>query len=69
MKLPKGERGKVGYCTANGELLFIMTQKDNRGFTLYKVSRENITKLGRGTDPKKLENSFSVIDEIRRQSQ
>lgn len=65
MKLPKGERGKVGYYAANGELLFIMTQKDNGGFTLYEVSGENTTKLGRGTDPKKLENSFNVMDIIR----
>lgn len=68
MKLPKGERSKVGYYTADGELLFVMSQKDNGGFTLYRVSGEDIVKLGRGTDPKKLENSFSVIDEIRRQS-
>lgn len=68
MKLPKGEHSKVGYYTADGELLFVMSQKDNGGFTLYRVSGEDIVKLGRGTDPKKLENSFSVIDEIRRQS-
>lgn len=66
MKLPRGERSKVGYCTSNGELLFIMTQKDSGGFTLYKVSGENIIKLGRGTDPKKLESSFNVMSEIRK---
>lgn len=66
MKLPKGERSKVGYYAANGELLFIMTQKDNGGFTLYKAAGEDTTKLGRGTDPKKLESSFNVLDEIRK---
>jgi len=66
MKFPKGEHGKVGYYTANGELLFIMTQKDSGGFTLYKASGENITKLGRGTDPKKLESTFDVLNEIRK---
>lgn len=66
MKLPKGERGKVGYYAANGELLFIMTQKDSGGFTLYKVSGENIIKLGRGTNPKKLESTFDVLNEIRK---
>lgn len=43
-----------------------MTQKDSGGFTLYKVSGENIIKLGRGTDPKKLESSFDVLNEIRK---
>lgn len=66
MKLPKGERSKVGYYTADGELLFIMTQKDNGGFTLYRVSGEDIVKLGRGADPKKLESSFDVLNEIGR---
>ena len=66
MKLPKGECGKVGYYAANGELHFIMTQKDSGGFTLYKVSGENITKLGRGTNPKKLEALFDVLNEIKR---
>ena len=65
MKLPKGERGKVGYYNSDGELLFVLTQKENGGFTLYEVSGEEVKKLGKGADPKKLENNFNVIKKMR----
>lgn len=64
MKLPKNERSKVGYYSSGGELRFILTQKDNGGFTLYRVDSNETIKLGRGTDPKKLEEAFKVLDEI-----
>lgn len=66
MKLSKNERGKVGYCSSDGELRFILTQKDNGGFILYRVEGDKTIKLGRGTDPKKLEEAFKVLDEINK---
>lgn len=66
MKPPKGERSKVGYYNSAGELLFVLTQKENGGFTLYEVSGEEVKKLGKGADPKKLESNFNVIEQMRK---
>lgn len=66
MKLSKNECGKVGYCNSDGELRFILTQKYNGGFILYRVEGDELIKLGRGTDPKKLEEAFKVLDEIHK---
>lgn len=64
MKLPKNERGKVGYYDAGGELRFVMAQKENGGFVLYKVEDDALIKLGKGADPNKLEESFKVRQTI-----
>lgn len=65
MKLPKNELGKVGYCDTRGELRFVMTQKDNGSFTLYRVEDDALIKLGKGSDPIKLEESYKVRQVIR----
>ena len=43
----------------------MLTQKENGGFTLYEVSGEEVKKLGKGADPKKLEGNFNVIERMR----
>lgn len=65
MKLPKNERGRVGYYDTSGNLRFVIAQKDGGGFILYKVEGDVITKLGKGSNPKKLEESFKVYQTIR----
>ena len=62
LKYPKGERGWVSYYDPNGELLFIMTSKENdrSWYFLYKIENGKMVKLGKAHTPPELEKQYGV---------
>ena len=66
MKYPKGERGWVSYYNPTGDLLFIMTSKENdrSWYFLYKIEDGKMKKLGKARTPPELEQQFKVLEAI-----
>ncbi len=64
LKYPKGERGWVSYYDPNGELLFIMTSKENdrSWYFLYKIEAGKMVKLGKAHTPPELEEKYGVVE-------
>lgn len=66
LKYPKGERGWVSYYNPSGELLFIMTSKENdrSWYFLYKIENGKMVKLGKAHTPPELEEKYHVDESI-----
>ena len=66
-RTPKGEHAWVGYYNQSGELLFIITSKNNNRETyyLYENNGGSFVKLGKDKDPLKLCEKFKVYERIR----
>ena len=64
LKHPKGERGWVSYYDTAGNLLFIMTSKENdrSWYFLYKIEDGKMKKLGKARTPPELEEKYGVIE-------
>lgn len=62
LKYPKGERGWVSYYSPDGELLFILTSKENdrSWYYLYRVEGDKMIKLGKARTPPELEEKYGV---------
>ena len=61
IKYPKGERVWVGYYNRRGELLFILTSKENREwYFLYELTDGAFKKLGKAREPPELVERFHV---------
>lgn len=65
-KTPRGEHAWVGYYNSNGDLLFIITSKNNNRdlYYLYENRSGEFVKLGKDKDPLKLCDKFKVYDKI-----
>lgn len=66
LNYPRGERVFTGYYNSRGELLFILTAKEQRDYYfLYELSGCSFRKLGRAKNPKELEEKFNVMQKMR----
>lgn len=66
-RLPKDERGWVGYYTADHELAFVLTSKRNSRdwYYMYQVCGDQLKKLGKARSPLELERKFEVDRKTR----
>ena len=66
-KIPRGEHAWVGYYNSSGELMFIITSKNNNRETyyLYENNSGSFVKLGKDKDPLKLCGKFNVYERIK----
>ena len=67
LKNPKGERTWVSYYNKEGNLVFVMTSKENSRdwYFLYRVEDGKMIKLGKARTPPELEERYQVDEAIR----
>ena len=66
MIYPKGERVWAGYYDRAGNLLFIVTSKENSRdwYYLYEPAGDKFKKLGKAKSPPELENKYHIRDRM-----
>lgn len=66
IQYPRGEIVWVNYANQKGEIMFILTSKENRDYYyLYEILQDGKTKkLGRAKEPPELERKYNVKEII-----
>lgn len=65
LKYPKGECGCVRYVNISGQLMFVLTTKNNTDlYFLYEVTENGLVKLGKGKNPSELEEKFDIRNKL-----
>lgn len=65
LKYPKGECGCVRYVNISGQLMFVLTTKNNTdSYFLYEVTENGLVKLGKGKNPYELEEKFDIRNKL-----
>ena len=65
-KLPKGEHAWIGYYNRAGELLFVLTSRENdrSWFFLYENQDGTLKRLGKAKTPPELEEKYKVREKM-----